>query len=1097
MRALNGFTMSSGILAAAAFAALSSSAAPITAAVSGSASYSSSTSTITNVRSGGPSSGSSRITAEGSSSGYYANYGVMDFNASSLGVASGVNITSISGLGLNLTDKDEYFAAAGPVNFYLNENTNALSSAAYASGAAYGGAAPAGSLYSSTNPTGKLFLLGTETYTPGLATSGGTSSAGYQFHYNFSSIPAALSTYLANQINNFGDIRILATPGSSTTAADYQGSQGDPSGTPPLFAPQLTVTGTTAVAPASDAVLSLSNSNITFSRIVNSSPATSTLTLTNTSASGQDAAIYGVIGQSGNVNANNPQGNGVGTAGTDPLGPGANTAITVGIDASSIEAGSVNSVTGPATATIEIVNHSNATQAPLTVTVSADQVVANRYINNAGGSAGVNFGNILIPNSPASVNQVTQNVQLTTTNSASSVADYTPNSLTTVELTGSTAIAAPTGSQAAPGLLHSAPYGDNSYITMAADPNNANTIFGSTTNAGDPGTETATRSVTYYVPGTDTVGGSYVNAQYYIGYASFGLTQLDSAIGATQNPTGRVYAIGNIYQQAQLQDAQSTANNSVSGSIPTTFYAQLQNAPHTANYAPGNDIGLRDAAVITTAPTGIDAANTQYASAWTLDSALAANTNIGDGQSVNAADFTPGPTLQPTLLNGQYQVQINGVTAENDATGLDGNAVAGATANDLGTHNYIVTAGVTGNLGHAGTANSAAILAGESYNGYNIQRANETGSQQTHVQFLGGTASAATTLSVDFANAPTSNTSVVSDVANITGTGGDTHVVQMSYNPSSISNGGNSPTLAWYNGSIYQAANFGNSGGTATEYTGAYNPATAGENALGSYGINTANDTVWAVVNNGSGNFSVMQRTPGDANGDGTVNFTDFGILRTNFGTTTGATWSQGAFTGNGAVNFTDFGLLRANFGSSETVSAPTGTVAAASMARTSMAAPSFSSASSSSTLLPASDVQLVVNTVTGDVQLVTAVSSGLPIDGYEIDSAGGSLVPGNLHSITSVDSNFFLFDAKTTQISEGSFQTYTLNPSFNLGNIFNVNGPRDLTFMWGDTNSNTYGPTGTVVDYTAVPEPGSLALFALGGLVVMGGLAIRRRIKM
>jgi|GEM_PF-2414971 len=1087
MRKLNGFTMPSGILAAAAFAALAAQVPPAIAIAAGGGSYSTSTSTITNVRSGGPSSGTSRITAEGSSGGYYANYGVMDFNASNLGVPSGVNIASVSALGLNLTDKNEYFAAAGPVNFYLSENTNSLSSATYTSGAAYGGAAPAGSLYSSSNPNGKLFLLGTETYTPGLYTSGGTSSAGYQFNYNFSSVPAALSTYLTGQINSFGDIRIIATPGSSTTAADYQGSQSDPSGTPPLYSPQLTIAGTTVPAPASDAVLSLSNSNITFNRIVNSAPATTTLTLTNTSSSGLDSAVYGVVGQAGNINAANPEGNGVGTAGTDPLGAGADTAISVGIDASGIQAGSVNSVTGPATATVQVINHSNATQSPLTVTISANQVVANRLIDNAGGSAGVNFGNILIPNSPTAVNSVTQSVQLTTTNSASSVADYTPNSLTTVELAGSTAIAAPTASGAAPGLLHSAPYGDNSYITMAADPNNANTIFGSTISASDPGTETATRSVSYYVPGTETFGGSYVKAKYYIGYASFGLTQLDSALGATAAPTGRVYVIGNIYQQAQLQDARSTADSGTG-----TFYAQLQNAPHTANYQGGNDIGLRDAAVITSAPTGIDTANTQYAGDWTLNSALAANTTIGDGQSVNAADFTPGSTLQPTLLNGQYQVQINGVTAENSQTGLDDNAIAGAAANDLGTHNYILTAGVTGNIGHAGTANSAVILAGESYNGYNIQRANEAGSQQTNVQFLGGTASVSATLSVDFANAPTANTSVVSDVANITGTGSDTHVVQMSYNPSSLSNGSNSPTLAWYNGSIYQAANFGNTGGTPTEYTGAYNPATAGENALGSYGINTANNTVWAVVNNGTGNFAVMQRTPGDVNGDGTVNFSDFSILRSNFGTTTGATWSQGAFTGNGAVNFTDFGLMRANFGTTEALSKPTSPIGTpATLLRAAALAPVVTAAAPA--LLPASDVQLVVNTVTGDVKLVTTLTGGLPIDGYEIDTASGSLVPTNLHSITSVDSSFFLFDAKTTQLSEGSFNTYTLNPSFDLGNIFNVNGKQDLSFLWGDANSNTY--TGTV-DYTSVPEPAPLALFALGGLLAMGGLAIRRRIK-
>ena len=1068
------------MLAAAAMAAMAGQVPSALAAVSGSASYSTSTSTITNVRAGGPSSGASRITAEGSSAGYYGNYGVMDFNASYLGVPSGVNMAGVSGLSLKLTDKNEYFAAAGPVNFYIDENTNPLSSAAYTSGAAYGGAAPAGSLYSSSNPNGTLFLLGTETYTPGL--SGG--SAGYQFKYNFSTIPVALSSYLTGQINSFGDIRILATPGSSTTAADYQGSQSDPSGTPPLYSPELTVTGSTVTAPASDAVLSVSNTNITFNRIVNSAPATSTLTLTNTSASGQDTATYGVIGQPGNVNAANPQGNGLGSSGIDPLGPGAKTNITVGIDASGIEAGSVNSVTGPATATVEIVNHSNSSQSPLTVTISANQVVANRFVNNAGGSAGVNYGNILIPNTPTAVNSVTQNVQLTTTNSTSSVADYTPNSLTTVELAGNTVIAAPTGSGTAPGLLHSAPYGDNSYISMAADPNNANTIFGSTTNAADPGTQTATRSVTYYVPGTETVGGSYVKAQYYIGYASFGLTQLDSALGATKSPTGRIYVIGNIYQQAQLQDAQSAANNGAG-----TFYAQLQNAPHTTNYQGGSDIGLRDAAVITSAPTGIDSANTQYAGDWTLNSALTANTTIGDGQSVNAANFTPGSTLQPTLLNGQYQVQINGVTAENAQTGLDGNTVAGAAANDLGTHNYVLTATVTGNFGHAGTANSAAILAGESYTGYNIQRANETGSQQTHVQFLGGIASKATTLAVQFANAPTSNTSVVSDVANITGTGSDTHVVQMSYNPSSITNGSNSPTLAWYNGSIYQAANFGNTGGTPTEYTGAYNPATQGENQLGSYGINTANNTVWAVVNNGTGNFAVMQRTPGDVNGDGKVNFSDFSILRSNFGTTTGATWSQGSFTGNGAVNFSDFSLMRANFGTTEAASTPTSSIGTATTLLRTAAAPAVTA--SAPTLLPPSDVQLVVNTVTGDVKLVTTVTGGLPISGYEIDTAGGSLVPANLRSMTSVDSSFFLFDAKSTQISEGSFSTYTLNPSFDLGNIFNVNGKQDLSFLWGDTNSNTY--TGTV-DYTSVPEPTGLSLLAFGGLVLLGSLAIRRR---
>ena len=1083
MSKLNSFTLSSGMLAMAAMAAMAGQVPSALAAVSGSASYSTSTSTITNVRAGGPSSGASRITAEGSSSGYYGNYGVMDFNASYLGVPSGVNMAGVSGLSLKLTDKNEYFAAAGPVNFYIDENTNPLSSAAYTSGAAYGGAAPAGSLYSSSNPNGTLFLLGTETYTPGL--SGG--SAGYQFKYNFSTIPVALSSYLTGQINSFGDIRILATPGSSTTAADYQGSQSDPSGTPPLYSPELTVTGSTVTAPASDAVLSVSNTNITFNRIVNSAPATSTLTLTNTSASGQDTATYGVIGQPGNVNAANPQGNGLGSSGTDPLGPGAKTNITVGIDASGIEAGSVNSVTGPATATVEIVNHSNSSQSPLTVTISANQVVANRFVNNAGGSAGVNYGNILIPNAPTAVNSVTQNVQLTTTNSTSSVADYTPNSLTTVELAGNTVIAAPTGSGTAPGLLHSAPYGDNSYISMAADPNNANTIFGSTTNAADPGTQTATRSVTYYVPGTETVGGSYVKAQYYIGYASFGLTQLDSALGATKSPTGRIYVIGNIYQQAQLQDAQSAANNGAG-----TFYAQLQNAPHTANYQGGSDIGLRDAAVITSAPTGIDAANTQYAGDWTLNSALTANTTIGDGQSVNAANFTPGSTLQPTLLNGQYQVQINGVTAENAQTGLDGNTVAGAAANDLGTHNYVLTATVTGNFGHAGTANSAAILAGESYTGYNIQRANETGSQQTHVQFLGGIASKATTLAVQFANAPTSNTSVVSDVANITGTGSDTHVVQMSYNPSSITNGSNSPTLAWYNGSIYQAANFGNTGGTPTEYTGAYNPATQGENQLGSYGINTTNDTVWAVVNSDSGNFAVMQRTPGDTTGKGSVTLADLSTVYNNVGINTGATWSQGDFVGTGNVSLSDLSTVYNNVGVSEASAVSAGTA----KATTRM---SVLSTAAASTAAP-TDVSLTVNRTTGDATLVFN-NPNAQFYAWEITSKTGGLNYANLTDLPNFGTGLHArgptaLDGVYSGFATGGF--YNPGGTWNLGDIIT---PGDITSSALDFSFNEFNPSSGLsvtfdpgtINYTAVPEPASLALLAIGALGILGSRQRRR----
>ena len=1078
MRRLNGFTMSSGILAAAAFAALSGHIPPAMAATTGSGSYSTSTSSTWSVEPDGVTNDNGNyMLAE--NNGIYTEYGVMDVNAATLvnaggnSIPAGTNLSSITGLNLAFDTNTATWQASGPLNVYLSTMTSAstLSNAVPNASGAYG---DVGTHFGQTS-NNTLFSLGTVSYSATVGTINTLS---------VNSPSSALSTYLTNEINNAGDIRLLFTPGNNTVAAEITGSVGYTSHTPPLYAPELTVTGTTVTAPPSDGILSLNNDSYTFSRIVNSTPATTTLTLTNTSASGSDSVNYIVVGQAANNSGNAPGGIGTGSAGTNPLGPDASTPITVGFNASGIEAGTLNGVTGPSTATVEIINRSNANQStPLTVTLTANQVVANRIINNAGGSAGVNFGDILIPNSPTAANSVTQNVTLTTTNTigstASDVADYSPNSLTTVELAGSTAIAGPTGSGAAPGLLKSAPSGDTSYVTMAADPNNANTTFGSTTNASDPGTESTTRSVTYYVPGTETLGGAYTTAQYYIGYASFGLTQLDSAVGATAAPTGRVYVIGNIYQQAQLQNAQSTANSGTG-----TFYAQLQNAPHTANYQGGNDIGLRDAAVITAAPTGIDATNTQYAGDWTLNSALTANTTIGDGQSVNAADFTPGSTLQPTLLNGQYQVQINGVTAENSQTGLDGNAVAGATANDLGTNNYVLTATVTGNLGHAGTANSAAILAGESYNGYNIQRANETGSQQTDVQFLGGTASAATSLSVNFANAPTASTSVVSDVANITGTGSDTHVVQMSYNPSSIANGSNSPTLAWSNGSIYQAANFGNTGGTPTEYTGAYNPATAGENALGSYGINTTNDTVWAVVNNGSGNFAVMQRIAGDTTGKGSVTTSDLATVYNNVGIVSGATWSQGDFVGTGNVTTADLATVYNNVGVTES------TISAGTL----NAAPRMSSRSSPATTPPAvTDVSLTVNRTTGDATLVFN-NPNSQFWSWEITSATGGLNYANLTDITGYGTGK---NAKGAYALDGVYSGFGTGGYYNPGGTWNLGDiitPSDITsgaldFQFAEFNATTGNAVNfdpATINYTAVPEPATLALVALGGLALL-----------
>jgi hypothetical protein len=913
------------------------------ASASSLATFTTNTVNVANVEQTAINTDQNRVTAQGSSSGYYADYSTMDFSTQGLGISPGTGLSSVSSLTLNLSDLDEYFAAPGPVNFYLSTVNTPIESAgpngtpaSFSSTGAYGGIGTT----LGTESANSLYFLGSENYTPGQLVVNGQSGPGEQFSYSFSNLPASLSQYITNQVNTFGNLRLVVSPGNASVSADYVGpNSAVANATPPLTAPSLEITGTTVNLPASDAKLSLPGLNTdpttgyyvapVFSRVVQGANVSENITLQNTSPSGNDSAYYTVIGQPATTATNLSANTGLaiqpvaatGAVGTEPLAPNNSTQISVGLNTSNATLGPSNSVTGPTAGVVTITNQSNASQNPINVLVEANDIVRNRSIANLGGSNGVNFGNILIlPN--GQTNSVTQSVQLTTTNAAYSSTDPSVDGsqyFTTVELQGSTTINAPTNGQ---GNLFAAPTGDNSYVTMAADPNGTNTTFN--------GTQTTTRQVTYSVPGNEPFGGSYETAgtngsNYYIGGANFSLTQLDNAVGATQNPTGSIYVDANIYQSAQLTDAQA---NIVSGSVST---AQLADAAPTANYAVSStSIGLRDNAIITHSTPTLVVSQTAYSNNWSLDSTFVSDVSsanaavaVNEGSPINAAEFNYGNLSN--LLNGHYQATIGGITAENAPTDSNGNPIQGASANDLGTHAYAVTASVNGFTGVAGTPNTAEVIAGQSYSGFNIGRAaTDSGSRGTQVQFLDGTASANTTLAVQFSNAPANNSSIISDVVNISGTGTDRYVVQLSYNPTSVANGTLSPVLAWKmaNGQ-YEAAylNVSNPSSSAGENSEAYDPTY--DSGLGTYGIDTTNHTVWAVLNySGSsstdpaGQFAVMQRTPGDALGTGTVTTSDLTIVLHNLNKSFSSyadTWSVGDFTGSGTVTSADLTLVLHN----------------------------------------------------------------------------------------------------------------------------------------------------------------------------------------
>jgi len=133
----------------------------------------------------------------------------------------------------------------------------------------------------------------------------------------------------------------------------------------------------------------------------------------------------------------------------------------------------------------------------------------------------------------------------------------------------------------------------------------------------------------------------------------------------------------------------------------------------------------------------------------------------------------------------------------------------------------------------------------------------------TTATVLDGTSSAGATVSVNFtpagAFAAGSGGTLVSDIVDFHGTGTDMFVLQISYNAAALAAGQTEMSLflQWLDpGGSWENAVLGNTdipGGQSndpTEIFGAYDPDT--DFQLGYYGVDTADQTVWAVVDHNS-----------------------------------------------------------------------------------------------------------------------------------------------------------------------------------------------------------------------------------------------------
>lgn len=266
-----------------------------------------------------------------------------------------------------------------------------------------------------------------------------------------------------------------------------------------------------------------------------------------------------------------------------------------------------------------------------------------------------------------------------------------------------------------------------------------------------------------------------------------------------------------------------------------------------ANVSGNNSTALSEgdqASLSNTSAVGAQRAAAEIASTtidetrFTLGSGLDNGTQIAAGGSTSATVSVD----QTGLLNGTV---LSGILTANlehaDQT------IAGTSTGDLGSIDWNLVHTVVGNVASSGNSD---VGNGDSYAGLNL---NSGGQQATLAE---GTATAATTVEMSFNAAPattvTNDTLRVGDVLTLNGTDGDIVVLQMSYDPASlVSVNEQDLRLSWLDTSSdeWVLAIDGNTGGSPALIQDAYNNS---HFTLGNHGIDTVNNTVWAVINHNS-----------------------------------------------------------------------------------------------------------------------------------------------------------------------------------------------------------------------------------------------------
>lgn len=482
--------------------------------------------------------------------------------------------------------------------------------------------------------------------------------------------------------------------------------------------------------------------------------------------------------------------------------------------------------TGSATTTYTAVANNNGVSVTADGNIAAgsqSETVALNLANNANGTAstGVKAYTVTVDNTigtTGGANQGSADPNDTVSVSATVVANRDVNA-STVNL-GKVLVGSTTGSQ-------------TSTITTAGDDNNNTRVTVNGTAASSGGVSVAAGSNQLFDGAADSttrsVAGNFATSGTKNGSVALSVT----GEGLASESVGAV-TVGysaDVYQAASL-----SANNG--SPLGDGALVTLANADTT-------DGGQRAAAEIVGRTLTGD-------SAWSV-SGLTVGTVINQNSSANGtASFNSTGKLNGTYTGG---LMVNLQHADQ--------TIQGTATNDLGSASWNFTHTVSGISATSGTAE---LTSGTSLSGFGLT--SNTGANTT-AELIGGSAGSNTTIAMNF-NATSSavnDADRVSDVVELTGLDGNLFVLQLSYDEIAGESG---LQLGWFDGTAWVLASTDNNGNNADGLQLAYSGSFADFQAangtdlsdyIGAYGVDTAANTVWAVLNHNS-EFAVVVPEP-------------------------------------------------------------------------------------------------------------------------------------------------------------------------------------------------------------------------------------------